>query len=85
MDQVQQTVFDTLLAVKKTEDPYPEALLREDLGFDSMHLVRVITKLTAKLQVSILEFSDQELARVKTVEDLTAMFRNKIQAYQKPR
>lgn len=80
MDHLQQTVFETLEAVKKVVDPPLQALLKEDLGLDSMHLVRVITKLTMKLKMSIVDFSDQELAYVKTVNDLIELFRRKIPA-----
>ena len=77
MDTLQNTVMETMNSIKKMDTPTMSALLKEDLGYDSILLVRLITKLTAKLQVSILEFSDQDLAAVKTVQQLINLFRNK--------
>ena len=45
--------------------------LKEDLGLPSIKLVMLLTNLTQKLQISIMDFSDHELLRVKTVKDLT--------------
>lgn len=77
MDHIRHTVFETMASIKKVNDPPADALLKEDLGFDSIHLVRLITKLTGNLQISILEFSDQDLAGVKTVQQLVDLFRSK--------
>ncbi|MEO8109091.1 MAG: acyl carrier protein [Ginsengibacter sp.] len=68
--QVNQSIFE----VKKITDPTGSSLLKEDLGIDSLQFIRIITKLTKKLGVDIFELSDQELASVKTVDQLISLF-----------
>ncbi len=71
--QINQSIFE----VKKITDPPGSALLKEDLGIDSLQFIRIITKLTGKLNVNIFELSDQDLAAVKTVDQLAALFTKK--------
>lgn len=75
MDQVLTEINGSIFAVKKVADPPGTALIKEDLGIDSMQLIRIVTKLAAKLQVNIFELSDQDLASVKTVNQLADLFR----------
>ncbi len=71
--QVNQSIFE----VKKIADFSGSAMLKEDLGIDSLQFIRIITKLTGKLDVNIFELSDQDLAAVKTVDQLVALFSEK--------
>ncbi len=77
MDQVLAEINQSIFVVKKITDPPGTALLKEDLGIDSMQFVRIITKLTGKLDVNIFELSDQDLVSVKTVNQLADLFRKK--------
>jgi RimJ/RimL family protein N-acetyltransferase len=52
-------------------------LLREDLGLSSMKMVMVLTATCQKLDISILDFADYELMRLKTVSDLTGLLYEK--------
>ncbi len=71
--QVNQSIFE----VKKIADFHGSSMLKEDLGIDSLQFIRIITKLTGKLDVNIFELSDQDLAAVKTVNQLVALFSEK--------
>ena len=71
--QVNQSIFE----VKKILNPPGSSLLKEDLGIDSLQFIRIVTKLTGKLDLNIFELSDHELASVKTVDELTALFTKK--------
>ena len=77
MDAVLAEINQSIFAVKKIANPPGTALLKEDLGIDSMQFVRIVTKLTNKLDVDIFELSDQDLASVKTVDQLADLFRKK--------
>ncbi|MBC7886381.1 MAG: acyl carrier protein [Ferruginibacter sp.] len=77
MDRVQTEINESIFAVKKIPAPAGNALLKEDLGIDSMQFIRIISKLTGKLDVNIFELSDQDLAGVKTVDQLADLFRKK--------
>lgn len=77
MDTVRAEINESIFAVKKIGAPAGTALLKEDLGIDSMQFIRIITKLTGKLNVNIFELSDQDLANVKTVDQLVALFTKK--------
>ena len=74
-DHVQAQIEEAIFAVKKISSAPGSALLKEDLGIDSMQFVRIITRLTGKLDVNIFELSDQDLAAVKTVDQLANLFR----------
>ena len=77
MDQVLAEIHQAIFTVKKVEAPPGTALLKEDLGIDSMQFIRIITKLSRKLDVNIFELSDQDLASVRTVSQMTDLFRKK--------
>ncbi|CAN5679983.1 hypothetical protein BH11BAC3_BH11BAC3_10270 [soil metagenome] len=77
MDNVLAEINQSIFAVKKISEPAGDALLKEDLGIDSMQFVRIVTKLSGKLDVNIFELSDQDLANVKTVNQLADLFRKK--------
>ena len=47
-----------------------EKLIKEDLGLPSIKLVMLLTDITSKLDINIMDFSDYELLRIKTVGDL---------------
>jgi len=55
-----------------------EHLLKEDLGLSSMNLVFLITEITNKLDLSILDFSDDELLNLKSVSDLVILLSAKM-------
>jgi acyl carrier protein len=44
--------------------------LKEDLGLPSIKLIMLLTELTQKIGISIMDFNDYELLRIKTVGDL---------------
>ncbi len=71
--QINQAIFE----VKKISNPPGSALLKEDLGIDSLQFIRIVTKLTAKLNIDIFQLSDQDLAAVKSVDQLAALFSKK--------
>ena len=73
-DTVRAAVYEIVNNLSKGRNPVETSLLKEDLGLDSMQLVRIITRLTLKLKVNIFEFSDQDLAGVKTIGDLIRLF-----------
>ncbi len=77
MQNVRATINESICAVKKIAEPAGSALLKEDLGIDSMQFIRIITKLSGKLDVNIFELSDQEMANVKTVDQLVELFTKK--------
>ena len=75
MDQVSTEINQAIFTIKKIDSPPGTALLKEDLGIDSMQFIRMVTKLSRKLDVNIFELSDQDLASVRTVNQLTDLFR----------
>ncbi|MEO6722621.1 MAG: acyl carrier protein [Ferruginibacter sp.] len=75
MDAVATEVKETIFAVKKISSAAGTDLLKEDLGIDSLQFVRIITRLTGKLDVNIFELDDQVLANIKTVDQLVEVFR----------
>ena len=75
MDAVATEVQETIFALKKISNVAGTALLKEDLGIDSLQFVRIITRLTGKLDVNIFELDDQVLANIKTVDQLVEVFR----------
>ena len=77
MDNVMSQINESIFAVKKITNPAGSSLLKEDLGIDSLQFIRIITKLTGKLDFNIFELSDQELAGVKTVDQLASLFHKK--------
>jgi|LakMenEpi03Aug12_release.lakeMendotaPanAssembly.Ray.scaffolds.fasta_scaffold785814_2 hypothetical protein len=57
-----------------------EALLREDLSIDSLKMVSTFSNIIRELNISIIEFSNDELLGIKTVSDLKVLFRSKLEA-----
>jgi len=78
MTEIENQIFDFITHIINKDDIKPEMLLKEDLGQDSIRMVTIITKMSAKFKVNIFEFSDRDLARLKTVNDLVELFKNKI-------
>lgn len=56
-----------------------EALFLEDLGLNSMLLISFFTNVIDELNISIIEFSDQELVDIKSVNDLKIILYSKIE------
>jgi acyl carrier protein len=55
-----------------------DQLLKEDLGLPSIKMVMILTTLTAELGISIMDFTDYELLRLKTVGDVSQLISNKL-------
>ena len=55
-----------------------DKLLKEDLALPSIKMVMVLTTLTAELGISLMDFTDYELLRLKTVGDLAALLSTKL-------
>jgi acyl carrier protein len=53
-----------------------EQSLKEDLGLSSIKMVLVLTSVTGKLDIDIMNFTDYELLRMKTVGDLTDLLQS---------
>jgi len=74
---IKQEVVQTLAAVTKNSTINESHNLKEDLGLDSIRIILVVTKLTKKLDVNILDFSDQDLVALQSVNDLIQLFESK--------
>ncbi len=74
---IQQEVLETLAGITKNSAIKESDNLKEDLGLDSIRTISAVTKLTKKLDVNILDFSDQDLFQLETVEDLIQLFESK--------
>jgi len=59
--------------IEVTEDKQ----LREELGLPSIKMVMLLTSITDQLGISIMDFNDYELLRLKTVKDLVDLLINK--------
>ncbi len=68
-----------LMASSSQEEITDTNLLKEDLGLSSIQLVMLMTKLSTKLGVNILEFTDQDLVLTTSVTDLVNLFNKKIE------
>ena len=55
-----------------------DKLLKEDLALPSIKMVMILTRLTAELEISILDFTDYELLRLKTVGDVAGLLSGKL-------
>jgi acyl carrier protein len=55
-----------------------DKLLKEDLALPSIKMVMILTTLTAELGISILDFTDYELLRLKTVGDVAGLLCGKL-------
>ena len=53
--------------------------IKEDLAIPSIKLVMFLTTVTSQLDISIMDFSDYELLRLKTVQDITDLLTSKLQ------
>ncbi|QHI35946.1 Acyl carrier protein [Kordia antarctica] len=71
---IKQEVIQTLTNTTKNDRINMNNKLKEDLGLDSIRTISVITKLTKKLDVNILDLSDQDLVNLNTVADLIRLF-----------
>jgi len=60
----------TLQLDSKSVEVAENKLLKEDLGLPSIKLIMILTNLTSQLNISIIDFSDYELLRLKSVGDL---------------
>lgn len=60
----------TLQLDSKSIEVSENKLLKEDLGLPSIKLIMILTNLTSQLNISIMDFSDYELLRLKSVGDL---------------
>jgi acyl carrier protein len=77
MNTVKQQVTATLQTLSSVNPIREEMTLREDLGLDSIRIITALTRLSRKLGVSILEFTDRDLLGLKTVNDLVLLFSGK--------
>jgi len=74
---IKQEVIETVKNVVKKTNINDTHKLKEDLGLDSIRTISVVTKLTKKLNVNILDLSDQDLVNLYTVSDLIQLFESK--------
>ncbi len=74
---IKQEVIETLTSVTKNSAANESHKLKEDLGLDSIRIILIVTKLTKKLNVNILDLSDQDLVDLDTVTDLIRLFESK--------
>lgn len=74
---IKQEVIETVKNVVKKTNINDSHKLKEDLGLDSIRTISVVTKLTKKLNVNILDLSDQDLVNLYTVSDLIQLFESK--------
>ena len=76
MSKAETSVYNNLKKVKKlkVKTIQPDHVLVEDLGLDSMNMVSVFTNISEELELDLLEFDDLDLANLKTVEQLVALF-----------
>ncbi|MFK7784470.1 MAG: phosphopantetheine-binding protein [Crocinitomicaceae bacterium] len=74
---IKQEVIETLISVTKNSTANESHKLKEDLGLDSIRIILIVTKLTKKLNVNILDLSDQDLVDLDTVTDLIRLFESK--------
>jgi len=78
MENIEQTILDTLRAVSKEEGLNPEQVqgdrkLVEDLGFRSLDMARIIAILDGKLDLD--PFSSQvAVTSIRTVDDLCRVY-----------
>lgn len=80
MDVFEEQVIGTLSALTKARPITTGMALRTDLGLDSIRIITALTRLSRKLNVSILDFTDRELMGLKSVQDLVVIFTEKSQA-----
>jgi acyl carrier protein len=74
---MKEVIYEALDKFRSDSPLNNNLLLREDLGIDSLKMVMLVTKLTKKLQVNILSFSDRDLVHLKSVGDLVVLFESK--------
>jgi len=67
----------SLIVEKEIVDP--KLLFEEDLGFDSIAYINLISNLSDELDINILEFDEDEL-RVKSIQDLIDLMNSKVPA-----
>ncbi len=71
-DNLLKRVLDAAGSKLEPQEVRPEMLLRDDLGVDSLALVELIMELETELEI---EISDDDLAALKTIADVTALVR----------
>lgn len=67
--------------VKYQDNPIklkPGYLLKEDLGLASMNIVSLMTEMAFRLNLSILDFSAEDLVHLDSVQDIVSLFSKKI-------
>jgi acyl carrier protein len=72
-------LIEQLNLAKTTLDIEPELRLYEDVGITSLNLIRLITESCKKFGVDMYSLSSQDLAKVKTIEDLATLLNGKIE------
>jgi len=78
MTETTNQIFEFVTEIIDKGDIKPEMSLKEDLGLDSIKMVTIITKMSAKFRVNIFDFSDRDLVQMKTVNDLIELFNKKV-------
>ncbi|WP_217606641.1 hypothetical protein [Chitinophaga sp. GbtcB8] len=80
MSDILNIVVDNLkLQLDKDITITPEMHIKENLAIPSIKLVAFLTTVTDQLGISIMDFSDYELLRLKTVQDITDLLTSKVQ------
>ncbi|MGN6601354.1 MAG: phosphopantetheine-binding protein [Ginsengibacter sp.] len=55
----------------------PRMHLKEDLGMPSIKLVLFLTRVSAQLDLDMMDFGDHEILRLKTVNDVIELLHTK--------
>lgn len=77
--KVFETVTNVINDAMKANRTLSLALrLKEDLSIHSMKMIMILSALSTHFELSILDFADYELIRMKTVGDLTDLISVKI-------
>jgi acyl carrier protein len=80
MNNIYNIVVDNLkLQMEFEMEVKAEMHIKEDLAIPSIKLVMFLTAVTSQLDISIMDFSDYELLRLKTVQDITDLLTSKLQ------
>ena len=69
-ESVETTVYNGIeLVLEKNVDRNPSLRLQDELGFDSLRIVTLMSNLSEELGVDMFEFEEEDL-RLETIADL---------------
>lgn len=76
MKNIQTTVLNCISVIKDEKVSNVELSFEEDLSFDSIAYINLVSNLSEELDINILEFDEEEL-RLKYVKDLINLLEKK--------